>query len=272
MRVAIILACYNRMEKTQQCLETLEKIRIKESDFDFEYWICDDNSTDGTQNMIKELCPHAHLLISKGELYWCKSMYWAMKEAIKTEYDFYLMVNDDVLFYDDFWTIMYQTYLAAGCSCGVVGTTQYEQVITYGGRDENNKLIMPSNELKTCYWTNWNCFLIDRKVVELVGIIDNKYQHSYGDYDYAHRMRKRNIPIFVALQCVGECKPNMNSNMIKDNQYTRIKRLKSLFSIKGIPVYSYFRFNYRVYGIRGVFKAIYGYSSLIGYILLNKSI
>ena len=68
----------------------------KQKGVQFDYYICDDVSTDGTVQAIKKLAPEAHILQGTGNLFWTKGMYRAMQEAVKGEYDYYLMVNDDV--------------------------------------------------------------------------------------------------------------------------------------------------------------------------------
>lgn len=93
-----------------------------------------------------------------------------------------------------------------------------------------------------------------------------------GDYDYDFRMKKNNIPIYVAVKYVGECEMNSNEGTYMDHTLGRKERLKKMFSPKGMPFYSYLRYNVKINGIWGALKSVYGYCSLIGYILLKRKI
>lgn len=275
LRVAIMTACYNRKENTERCLLTLQKSLKKENDKQFDIYVYDDGSTDGTYEMLRNKFPAVNVIRGSGNAFWCNSMYQLMKQAAGLNYDFYMMVNDDVTFYPDAVGTMFGSYHQAECSCGIVGATRSSLTgeMTYGGRIENNgPLLGPNGKIEKCIWADWNCFLIDRRVVESIGIIDGKYQHAWGDYDYDFRMKKNNIPIYVAVKYVGECEMNSNEGTYMDHTLGRKERLKKMFSPKGMPFYSYLRYNVKINGIWGALKSVYGYCSLIGYILLKRKI
>ena len=197
MKVAIIFCCYNRKEMTKRCLLQLTSQMEQLKEYSFEIYVCDDGSSDGTTEMIEAEFAQVYLMKSGGNLYWCKSMYIAMKKAVEDGYDLYLMVNDDVDFADDALKQMLVSYREAGESCAVVGAVQATQSdrCTYGGRDENGKLVEPNGEITECDRANWNCFLVDSTVITKVGIIDGKYQHAWGDFDYSFRLKNAGIKI-----------------------------------------------------------------------------
>lgn len=268
MKYAVIMCSFNRKEYTRRCitilLESMKRYRNEGA-----IYVCDDASTDGTPEMIRHQFPQVKILESSGNLYWCKSMYCAMKKAVKEEYDYYLMVNDDVDFNVDVIKIMFQSYQIANELCGVVGSTHSDGKCTYGGRNSEEILLVPNGKLQRCVWANWNCFLISRAVIERVGIIDSKYEHAFGDFDYSFRMNKNNIPIYVATDYIGKCEKNSLVGTYKDKTVSRMRRLQLLFSAKGMPVYSYFRYNIRTGGLKQIFKFICGYLSIIVYTLCN---
>lgn len=274
-RVAVMLACYNRIKKTEICLRSLKKQLTECSDKSIDVYVFDDHSTDGTYEMIRNVYPEITIVRGDGSNYWCKSMYKLMNIAIKKEYDFYLMLNDDVIFYEDALYTMFNSYNRVKTSCGIVGTTQGRRSFeaTYGGRDEQiGKVIEPEIPLRTCRWANWNCFLIDDKVVKKIGVIDGRYRHSWGDYDYSARMVKKGVPIYVAEAYVGECEENEVEGSYQDGRLKRRTRIKKLFSPKGLPLGSYIRFNVKTQGIFGLLDVLYGYGSILMYILLGKTI
>ena len=272
MKVCVILACYNRKGITKRCLTEITNQSSLLPIYEFDIYVYDDCSNDGTSEMIKKEFPQINLISGSGGAYWCKSMHYLMNLASKKEYDFYLMINDDVQFKGDALKIMFQSYNLATCSCGIVGSTRSIKTgkVTYGGRDKNKELLEPNGNLQQCYWANWNCFLIDKKVIEEVGLIDKKYQHSWGDFDYSFRMTKKEVPIYIATDYVGMCENNSIIGTFEDKNLNRQIRLRKLFSVKGVPPYSYFRYHIKTEGALGLLKGIYGYFSLIWYIVLNK--
>lgn len=273
--LAIIFACYNRIEKTKQCIDSLIK-QLEEVSIQYRFYICDDNSTDGTVEMLQDKLPEAKIIKTKGNYYWSKSMYVAMEAAQQDNPDYYLMINDDVFFFENAIKVMLSSYyMANGYPCGVVGTTISAQNgdLTYGGRnDDIAEIIIPSNPLSLCRVANWNCFLIDSGTVNRIGIIDGKYAHAGGDYDYCHRMNKAGIPIYVADDIVGSCEANNISKAFLSSDFPRRKRLKVFFSRKGMPFKSTIRYHYKCNGIKGLVEVMVAYLYGILMIMINKDL
>ncbi len=273
-KMAIMFSCFNREEQTKRCLETIYLQKDSLKDIAVDIFIYDDGSTDATLQMIDNFFPDAKVTKGSGNMYWSRSMYILMKQVCTLGYDFYLIINDDVKFFQNALQIMYETYRMANAHVGIVGACKSavtgEQ--TYGGRDGKGNIILPSMQLKRCIWANWNCFLIDKYVVDHVGIIDGKFQHAFGDFEYSNRMNKYGFEIFSSVDYVGECETNSKEGTCADKNVPRMLRLKKLFSPKGIPPYSYFRYNFKIEGIKGLLKSVYGYCSLLYYIFAGKDL
>lgn len=273
MQVAIMVACYNRKELTKRCLDSL-KNQVVGKDNQFDIFVYDDGSTDGTYEILVKEYPYVNLIRGKGGAYWCKSMYFLMDIAVKKNYDFYMMINDDVYFYTEAIEKMFQAYYAAGKNCGIVGAFQSasSRECTYGGRDQQANLLSPNGQIQQCMWADWNCFLIDAEVVRKMGIIDGKYKHAWGDWDYSYRMIKNGFFIYETADYIGECEVNSTKNTYRDSTLGRGTRLKKLFSPKGLPFASYMRYNIKIKGIKGFLISIYVYCSVVWYILMGKDI
>lgn len=275
MMMAILLTCYNRKEKTVNCIKKLLP-QLEKLNCSYKFYICDDKSMDGSYEILKEMLPDHTIIQSNGNLYWSKGMYTVMEMAVADSCDFYLMVNDDVDFLDDALETMFSSYYKAEISCGITGSTisGVDGRLTYGGRINQNDShpVRPQEPLQTCEYANWNCFLIDKEVVEKVGCIDGQYRHGFGDYDYSLRMRRNGIPIFVAANIIGYCEKNSNRGTFHDESLSRSQRFISLFSPKGLPFASYMRYHIRCEGKNNIIKYIYGYMSLIWYIIRGKEI
>lgn len=274
MKVAIMLACFNRKEITKRCLIGLKKQFGYHMDKKIDIYVYDDHSTDGTLQMLKDEFLDVTVIEGSGQEYWCESMYRLMIKVIEKDYDYYLMVNDDVDFYENSIDIMFKSYYLANKRCAIVGSTigRTSGKITYGGRNEEEILLEPQRFLQQCKWANWNCFLLDRETIKEVGIIDGKYKHSWGDFDYSYRMNRFGIPIFVATEYIGICEKNSVQNTFRDKRLSKKERLIKLFSPKGLHFMSYLRYNLKIKGVKGLGISIYGYISLITYIILGKEI
>ena len=85
MRIAAIITCHNRKEKTLVCLKSLFQI-IQNIDV----FLTDDGSTDGTSEAVKKIYPQVNIIQGDGNLFWSRGMYIAWKEAVKGGYDYYL--------------------------------------------------------------------------------------------------------------------------------------------------------------------------------------
>lgn len=273
MDLAIIFCCYNRKNVTLHCLEQLYKNINAKAEIKADIYVVDDGSTDGTSEEIEGKYPEVVIMQTGGDFYWSKSMYMGMKRAFEShKYDFFLMVNDDVDFYDDMLKIMFESYYEASGECAIVGSTEYNGKVTYGGRIDECDLLKPNGEIQECYFANWNCFLLPSSIIDKIGFIDGHYRHAYGDYDYSIRMRKKEIPIYTAIDYVGSCAINLERNKFADAKIPRAERLKALFSPKGIPFISYMRYSIRMSGVRKIKHYLCGYVSIIVYILMGRDI
>ena len=106
--IAVILTCFNRKEKTVQCLRYLfvaasqynagsedgEKMHLS-------IFLTDDGCTDGTADAVREECKgqELHIIQGNGKCFWAGGMRLAWGEALKrqNEWDYYLLLNDDTI-------------------------------------------------------------------------------------------------------------------------------------------------------------------------------
>lgn len=280
MNLAIIFTCFNRAEKTKKCLNSI-KSQILDDDIKIRFYICDDASTDQTLLYIKEILPEATIINGEGGLYWSKGMYKAMNAAYQDNNDFYLMINDDVDFYKTSLQTMIDSYKLSNVFCGIVGTTvsQDESITTYGGGNFIRKLeigrhnlLNPNGKLQSCQIANWNCFLLPKKVIDDIGLIDNYYEHGYGDYDYSLLMRRKGYPIYVATDYIGKCNRNTTKGTYNDKALSRYIRISKLFSIKALPIKSSIHFYWKNHSFLGIGYIFYVYIKEIYRILFEKNI
>ena len=250
-KIAILFTCHNRKDKTIKCLKSLLQ---QNPSFDFDLYVCDDGSTDGTTDAITQLFPSAHIVQGDGKLFWNRGMISVMEAASKEKFDFFLMINDDVVFYENMLQLMICNHIDRTLYTVVGSVNNHEGVISYGGRNFDKKpltytnIIEPNGTIRKCDVANWNCFLIPFEVILKAGILDPVYEHGFGDYDYCYRLSRYNIPIYIAPDVVGECETNNSTNPLNNKKISRRKKLKIFYSNKGLPVKSWYTYTKRYGG------------------------
>lgn len=192
MKIAALLTCYNRKDKTLACLKSFFSI-ISNCDV----YLLDDNSTDGTSETVKKLYSQVHILEGNGYLFWNRGMYTAWNEAIKYDYDYYLWLNDDIELYPDFLKELMECEKLGGGDCIISGLIENfdKTKILYGGSDQNKNLIQANGKLQNIKYMNGNVVLVPRIVVNKIGILDPTFHHDLGDVDYGLNALEHGIKI-----------------------------------------------------------------------------
>lgn len=269
--IAVIFTCYNRKEKTRKCLDAIyNSVQRNKEKLLFSIYVCDDGSTDGTDKILHNYKMNIHV-VNGGNLFWAKGMYVAMQLATKSKHDYYLMINDDVDFFDDFIDDMINSYNLVGRSCGISGPTKAkgQNVTTYGGSYFRKKgMITPNGHLQKCDLANWNCFLVDQEIINTVGLIDPQYAHSFGDYDYTMAMKRKGYEVFLTERYIGECNRNGCEGTFKDNSLPIKKRMRLLFSPKGMHFKSGLRYRIKNIDYLGTYELVCFFGAYAKNILL----
>lgn len=246
--INIVMTCHNRREKTKKCIQSIlnQKDLYK---YKLKFYICDDASTDNTEEAIYSLIPDAVVIKGNGSLFWAKGMSLALKYAEKEMCDFYLMINDDVEFFENMLETMFTTFNKVNSSRVAISGVLMDKIsaeYTYGGEKiirrgviETTINVEPQKgKLLKCDRANWNCFLISRSFYNIVGRIDDYYEHSYADYDYSNRINNENGSIYISTDYVGWCSRNSIKNTWRDKSLPLFERLKKLHQPTGIPIKS----------------------------------
>lgn len=248
-RTAILLTCFNRKEKTLQCLKSLyEVLNVSKDAMSFDIYLVDDGSTDGTSEAITTNYPEVKIIKGSGVLFWSGGMRLAWQSALQSGvgYDFFLLLNDDVKllpnFLDDLMiTHSYckDTYKKSGI---YVSSTKdpANTKASYGGTivkwnliKASNIKVAPSDKPQLCTMANANILMVTKDVVDAIGILDEYYTHQFGDYDYTLAASKNNIPVLVCPGFGGICDNDHGNSWLPANS-TLKGRLKYLYSPLGL--------------------------------------
>lgn len=272
-QVVVILTCYNRKEKTMQCIRSLAE---QNANCGFTFVVVDDGSTDGTKELMESNAEryHIHLLRGDGSLYYCGGMRKGMEHVLhtlQTSFDYMLMVNDDV----DFAPKCIEALITQSReqeNSVVVGATKNDQgqlsygAIKYLQGTKYKTMTLEEREVPADTF-NANCVLIPYPVFQTVGAIDARYVHSMGDFDYGFSIKRAGYVIYPSGIHVGKCNGNPNSGTWQDTALPRMERLRKKESHKGLPAKQWFYFLNKNFGI---YQAIRGSITPYLRILLGK--
>lgn len=246
--VLALFTCFNRKNKTEQSIRSIVKAN---PDCKFSFVIADDNSTDGTVQLLETMKSEfdLHVLEGNGSLFYSGGMRLAMqytKEQINQSYDYLLMMNDDVEFLNG--SIEKMIVQSIDQSNAIIvgamknddgklsyGAVKYIKGITYRTLSINEWEI----EADTF---NANCVLIPWTAFEATEIMDNHYVHSLGDFDYGLALKKNGYKIHTSKAFVGICNNNPAKDTWTDTSLSRIQRIKKKENLKGAPTKQWFYF------------------------------
>ena len=236
MKIAILMACYNRAATTLGALEALQNAAMG---LNCDVFLVDDGSTDGTGARVREAYPTVNVIDADGSLYWAKGMRLAWETAAKSgNYDFYLWLNDDVLLKPNAIANILADYkllttsnqrLPANGTLVLIGAC-FEDIIetkcSYGAKNHKDELIVPNGTPQLADgWFNGNFVLVPKAVCEKVGMISGDYTHARADYDYAERLKAANIPFYCSSKYIGVCHNDFDEKMRGKSLCQRIKLL-----------------------------------------------
>jgi GT2 family glycosyltransferase len=246
MKIAVLLATFNRREKTLSCLRQLFE-QVLPSDGEIEVFITDDASTDGTPAALEANYPSVHLLEGSGSLFWAGGMRNSWTEALKSDFDYYLLLNDDTLLKSAaLYRLINYACKHTGAIC-IGSTADSSGKISYGGRKLYNRhkvqsfSVYSDTELLECDMANANIMLVPRAVVKSVGILSGSYTHSIADFDYTIRAKKAGFHSYVVPGISGYCIDDHGHNW-RSSKVSLADRIKYLKSPKGLAYKEYLHF------------------------------
>ncbi len=227
-KIAVLLTCHNRAAKTETCLNSFKDALehyCKESDnkINYEIFLTDDGCTDGTIDAVKAIFPDEnvlHVLTGDGNLYWAGGMRFCWNEALKRhdEWDFYLLLNDDVEILPNVFDDLIEAHRYAieqygkeGLYSGITCDPENREKMTYGGNVWTNRFLAqsvrlnPSGTPQLCDVTNANILLVSKTVVDKIGIFYKGFVHGSADQDYSWMARRKGIPVLLTSHFCGLC-------------------------------------------------------------------
>lgn len=241
-KVAVLLTCHNRVEKTLACLDTLFKCEFP-NDLLLDVHLVDDGSEDGTSASVSEKFPKVNIIEGSGDLFWSRGMHLAWTTAVKADrYDGFLWLNDDVELYTDSIGVLLEgaDLYPHSIICGATQSAVTKEV-TYGSfTDDGRKVDVNGEYQKLVGPINGNVILVPFDVYEKIGMLDDFFIHSMADFDYSYRAYRAGISIFMVPRYSGECEMHSKPPKWCRPEVAFFDRLKDLYSPLGNAHPKYF--------------------------------
>lgn len=251
-KIAILLTCYNRKDKTLRCLSNIKTAIETVENVKCSIFLVDDASTDGTGLAVTQQYPEVNVIQGNGNLFWNRGMFLAWSEAEKKNFDFYLWLNDDTfLFESSLQTLLLSSERMLNQAI-IVGSTCSEKtkMVSYGGRTSNGVLLVPNGKVQQCTHINGNTVLVPRYVYSKVGKLDPIFHHAIGDFEYGLRAKMKGISSYIASDFIGYCEDHEKLPKWCLPEISVTERFKALYSPLGNShPYYFFLYERRHFGV-----------------------
>lgn len=262
MKILVIFSCFNRKEKTENCIRSLVSLN---STHDISFVVVDDNSNDGTKEMIRELNQlyDIHFIESDGNLFYSGAMRLGMEYSLQNfdgDFDYVLICNDDVIFLEESVSGMIcqskeqNDAVIVGAMKNSAGDLSYG-AIKYLSGTKYRLLSVAEWEIEADTF-NANAVLIPYHVFESVGAFDNHFVHSLGDFDYGLCIKSFGFKIFISKFFVGICENNPKEGTWTDVNLSVVERICKKESPKGAPAKQWFYFLKKHFGACTAIKGV----------------
>ena len=280
MKVAVLITCHNRKDKTLACLEALF-LNALPKNYSIEVFLVDDGSNDGTEHSVRDKYPKVNLIKGSGNLYWNGGMRVAFDIAMKKGFEFYLWLNDDTILFPTALQSLLTTFdeLQSKGNVIVVGSTRdkIDGQLTYGGMTCPSKwkpikfeLIAPQGVPVECETMNGNCVLIPNQSAHALGNLEPKFVHAMGDIDYGLRACYAGFSIWLIRGYAGTCSNNTLNDFLSNNSLSLVGRLREMIKPKNLPFSSWRVFTHRHVGLFWPLFWLWPYIKLTLKGLINK--
>jgi GT2 family glycosyltransferase len=276
-KIAVLLTCFNRKEKTLEALSHMFKAfeSIKNT-ISIKVYLTDDGSTDGTGEAVCAKYPEIKVLQGNGALYWAGGMRNSWNEALKSNYDGYFLLNDDTMVYSTVFAELIEThhYTLKNYNEGgiYIGSTidSKSKKLTYGGCVFTNKFLAQyirlSPNKKTpqkCELGNANIMLVSKNVVDKIGILHKKFAHGLADFDYTLMATKKKLPVLITPNILGDCTFDHSDPFETLHLLSFKERKKKLYHPTGLDFKSNLQFMKRNFIYRLPIVFIFGWVKIL---------
>jgi GT2 family glycosyltransferase len=221
-KLSIVIVNYNTKILLHQCLSSLYD---QKHPFSFDVIVVDNNSNDGSVDMVMEIFPHVYLIENKENMGFARANNTGLKMA-RGEHVFLLnsdtkMIADALDKLVDFLDrhkeaavvsprVIYPDFSDQG-----VARTFPTPINALFGRRTILTRLFPNNRYSKKYlvsrrhgsnepfqvdWVSGACLMVRRKIIEEIGYLDEKFFMYWEDADLCYRIKQRGWRIYCVPQ------------------------------------------------------------------------
>ena len=270
MKIAVLLTCHNRKEKTTAFLRSLAG-QTYSRDCELDIFLNDDGSEDGTKEAVLNLKGilnnvgmELYIVEGSGYDYWCGGMRRAWCAALEHEsgscrYSYFLWANDDVILENYAVSELLKICNDKACSpvgvvCGCFKDPE-TGVLTYGGRDDR-RLLIPNGRPQKCRYIHGNTVLVPRGTFDLIGNFDSRWTHGFGDSDYGLCCIEKGLNCWTTSRYIGTCRQHRITAPWFSSEIPLLERIALARKPVGGNFREYVQFRRKHYPVRWGFDVL----------------
>ena len=210
-KIAIIILNWNQEKDTSECLDSLGKVDYHNNDV----ILVDNGSRDDSPDKLGKRFPKVKMIRNTKNLGFAEGNNIAIREALKTDSQYIMLLNNDTMVEPDFISRLVET-AEKDQSIGIVSP----KIMFYGernkiwfiggryyplikkpfhqfyGQEDRGQIKQP----QAVDWVSGCCMLVKREVFEKIGLLDKDYFNNYEDVDFCVRARKAGYKIVIVPQ------------------------------------------------------------------------
>ena len=197
--IYILTAVHNDIEDTKKLLKSVYTQTLK----NFEVFLVDDGSTDGTSNFIKEKYSEVNLIKGDGNLWWTKSLNLGLKRILEkaSKNDFVWIINNDCTFGKTLLSSV--SSFAAKHKSFIIGSLvldkKTKRIWDRGVKIDWSKLnfsMAGTDEQIDALSTKGTLYPV--RVFKEIGLFDAKhFPHYFSDYEFSIRAGRAGYKLIV---------------------------------------------------------------------------
>lgn len=204
-RVALLILCYNGVDLTLTCLDSLRRLDYP----NYEVIVVDNASTDHTVAAVRRSYPEAHLIETGANLGYAEGNNVGLRAALERGADLVFLLNNDTTVEPECVTNLVrasQAYPRAGILGPMVytwdeghiifsagGVVDWRNADAYnlgaGAVDEGQYPARPVD------WINGCGLMISRTALEKVGLLDGRFFMYWEETDWCYRVRAAGLEV-----------------------------------------------------------------------------
>ena len=199
MNCSIIIANYNEKNYLKNCIDSI----IKNTYYNYKIIVVDNNSTDGSKEMIENNYPNLDLIKDYKKYLMARLWNIGINYGIKkynSDY-FYLLNNDTIV--KPYWLQEVIKTAEKDLNIGIVGSKQLnfenKPSISSGWINMFGVKYYYGNEEKEVNWVSGAGFLVKKTVIEKIGLFDEIYSPAY--YEETDFEKRAMLNGFKILHC-----------------------------------------------------------------------